>query len=547
MVRRPQRRIVCAALGECVHTTGIQSFLTIARDEGCDTVFLGPAVPVETLLDEARECEADIIAVSYRLTPSVAGSLFGELKDRAEQLGLADKCFLCGGTEPVVAEAERTGLFDRCFTSSASADDVRAYLRGGASGRTQEQFASTLTDRIVARHPRPILRSHFGRPDLDETFEGVRRLAESFLMDVISIGPDQYAQENFFHQDEVTAPPPGAGGVPIRTEDDLERIAQAARTGNFPLLRCYSGTRDIVRMADVLRRTIDNAWCAVPLTWYSQLDGRSGRSVRQTVAEAQEVMRLHGQWGVPLECNEAHQWSMRDAHDALAVAMAFLGAYTAKAMGVRHYVSQYMLNTPKGTSPAMDLAKMLAKIELIESLHDESFVSYREVRAGLVSMPADPLRAMGQLAASTVTCMHLSPSILHIVGYSEAVELIGPEQIIDSAKIVEQVIDDCLLGLPNPACDLSVEQRKRFLVSDAELILQAIRDLGADDCADPLLSAECIGKAVDVGILDAPGLAGCAAGRGLARTEVCHGACVPTDGSPGGHVTERERLDGLAG
>ena len=41
------------------------------------------------------------------------------------------------------------------------------------------------------------------------------------------------------------------------------------------------------------------------------------------------------------------------------------------------------------TSFTMDLAKMLAKIKLIESLHDDNFYSIREARTGLFSMPAN--------------------------------------------------------------------------------------------------------------------------------------------------------------
>ena len=35
-------------------------------------------------------------------------------------------------------------------------------------------------------------------------------------------------------------------------------------------------------------------------------------------------------------------------------------------MGVKDYIAQYMFNVPPSISPAMDLAKMLAKIEMIE-------------------------------------------------------------------------------------------------------------------------------------------------------------------------------------
>ena len=56
-------------------------------------------------------------------------------------------------------------------------------------------------------------------------------------------------------------------------------------------------------------------------------------------------------------------------------------------MGVKDYIAQYMFNVPPSISPAMDLAKMLAKIEMIEGLQDRNFTVYRQARAGLASLP----------------------------------------------------------------------------------------------------------------------------------------------------------------
>jgi len=63
------KTIVAAALGECVHVAGIMNFLRLAEQSGWRTVFLGPAVPIEKVLEAARTEKADVIGVSYRLTP----------------------------------------------------------------------------------------------------------------------------------------------------------------------------------------------------------------------------------------------------------------------------------------------------------------------------------------------------------------------------------------------------------------------------------------------------------------------------------------------
>ena len=38
-------------------------------------------------------------------------------------------------------------------------------------------------------------------------------------------------------------------------------------------MRCYSGTNDVFKMANMLLDSINNAWAAVPLCWYNVLDG----------------------------------------------------------------------------------------------------------------------------------------------------------------------------------------------------------------------------------------------------------------------------------
>jgi len=119
--------------------------------------------------------------------------------------------------------------------------------------------------------------------------------------------------------------------------------------------------------------------------------------VEEAIRENQQVMKWHGERNIPVEVNESHHWSLRDAHDTIGVVTAYLAAYNAKKMGVKDYVAQYMFNVPPSISPAMDLAKMLAKIELIESLQDENFTVYRQARAGIASLPADLDQAKGSL------------------------------------------------------------------------------------------------------------------------------------------------------
>ncbi|MDZ7837280.1 MAG: hypothetical protein U5N58_04610 [Actinomycetota bacterium] len=116
-------------------------------------------------------------------------------------------------------------------------------------------------------------------------------------------------------------------------------------------------------------------------------------------------------------------------------------------MGVRVYVSQYMFNTPPETSFIMDLGKMLAKVQMIEQLHDEGFTSLRQTRTGLYSYPADYDEGKAQLATSTMLQMQLEPHIVHVVAYCEANHAAKTEDIIESSIIARKAITNCLSGM----------------------------------------------------------------------------------------------------
>jgi methylmalonyl-CoA mutase cobalamin-binding subunit len=539
-------KVLGASLGACVHVAGIQNFLRLCESEGCRTTFLGPAVGPQALIEAAVREKPDIVAVSYRLTADGAERLFEELKEEIARRGLAGVRFVFGGTPPAAEAAGRSGLFERVFSGLEPVEDILAFIKGVPAKAGDRDFPADLVSRIRWKTPAPLIRHHFGRPTLAETLEGAARIAEAEVLDVLSLGPDQNAQESFFRPGEMDHEQDGAGGVPLRRPEDLEAIYARTRRGNVPLVRCYSGTRDLERWAEMSVRTIHNAWGAIPLCWYSVLDGRSGRGLAEAIAENQSVIRWYAERGIPVEVNESHQWSLRDAHDSLAVAMAFLAAYNAKRAGVRHYVAQFMFNTPRETSPAMDLAKMAAKRELIEGLVDGGFEVFREVRAGLASMPADFDRAKGHLASSATISQSMDPHILHVVGYSESDHAITADELIESCRIARGAVDNSLRGLPDMTADPAVRARKDELIAEAGALLDAVRALGEGRSEDPWADPRTIAAAIGAGLLDAPHFKGAGVAPGRVVTRIVDGACRATDPSTGRPLTETERLGRLA-
>ncbi|NNG67406.1 cobalamin-dependent protein [Caldanaerobacter subterraneus] len=536
-----RKLIVAGSIGNCVHVAGVYNFLRFAEQQGYETVFLGPAVPIDKLIEAVKEYQPEIVGVSYRLTPSALENLLKELKDKIEKNNLKGVKWVFGGTEPTAEVARKSGIFSAVFDGTKGDEETINFLRGKTATSQKRVFADTLIGRIEDKFPYPIIRHHFGLPSLEDTIEGVKRIAEAEVLDVISIAPDQNAQEHFFDRKYDPALD-GAGGVPIRKEEDLIRIYEASRRGNYPLLRCYSGTNDVFKMAEMLLRTIKNAWAAIPLSWYNVLDGRGPRDVRTSIRENQQLMKWHAERGVPVEVNEAHHWSLRDAHDVIGVVTAFLAAYNAKKMGVRDYVAQFMFNVPASISPKMDLAKMLAKIELIEDLEDENFRVIRQARAGLASFPSDLLEAKGQLASSAYLSMAIKPHIYHVVGYCEAHHAATPEDIIESVKIVKAVIKNTMFGMPDLTKDEDVIKRKEQLKKEARILLEAIKEI-APHSEDPWSDPDVLATAIEIGLLDAPHLKGNKYAKGALQTKVIDGACYAYDYEKHRIIPEEERVE----
>jgi methylmalonyl-CoA mutase cobalamin-binding subunit len=544
-LNRKQRTVVAGALGECVHVAGVTNFLHLAESAGWRTVFLGPAVSVEEMISAAQREEAEMVGVSYRLTPETGERLLGQFAEAASELHEKGVQFAFGGTPPVVERVRKMGFFERAFDGSEPPEAVLAYLKGSQQETLGEaDFPQATVERIQWKSPYPILRHHFGLPTMEATMEGIKKIAEAQVLDVISLGIDQDAQENFYHPERQDPRRRGAGGVPVRSEEDYQTLYTASRRGNFPLLRTYSGTDDFIRLAEMYVETINNAWCAIPLFWFNQMDGRGPWDLEGSIREHQSVMKWYGEHNIPVELNEPHHWGMRDAPDVVFVVSAYLSAHNARAFGVKDYIAQLMFNSPPGLSDAMDLAKMLAVLDMVEPLQNENFRVWKQTRIGLLSHPLDPEAARGHLAAGTYLQMALRPHIYHIVGHTEAHHAATADDIIEASKIARRAIENAVRGAPDMTADPAITKRRKQLVKDARLLLEAISSLAGSDMNDPLTDPVTLMQAVRCGLLDAPQLRNNKFGRGEIRTSIVNGANVAVD-AKGKLIREKERLSKL--
>jgi hypothetical protein len=137
--------------------------------------------------------------------------------------------------------------------------------------------------------------------------------------------------------------------------------------------------------------------------------------------------------------------------------------------------------------------------------------------------------------------MALRPHIVHVVGHSEAHHAATAEDVIESCLLARRAIQNALRGMPDMTCDPQVQARCAALVAEAQATLAAIDSLAAPGCTDPLTDPTVLGRAVRLGILDAPQLRNNPIAPGRARTRMMAGACVAVD-SQDRPLSEPERL-----
>ncbi len=410
-----KRRVLAGSIGDCVHSLGVETFAEWMEDrrEGFMAVKLGPAVPIDDVVNKIRESRPEIVAISMRLGDLHVDKLIGEFIEKAALHHLLPResgiRYAFGGLRPAanlvramtgqpVLEDKFSPPEDRNFDLDEIAEnysDIAAFqdffalvvddyitmeeLEAFAgdtavvTGEKQIDWADSLVARIEQVRElenRPIIRAHIGiaADSVEPTIEGVRRLAEAECLEIVSLAPDQPAQEYLAKfvrgEEDPERYLKGQGGVPIRTVDDIRRLKEATQCGNYPMTRIYSGTDELVELAKLYEGAFRMPFPAVPIFFYNELDGRGPISIRDSFDEHFEVMRWWASIDKPVEINDPHQWQLRNSTDDLLVTDHVVAGVVALKMGIRKYVMQMMFDLPPGTSGMNDLAKFQAAYEL---------------------------------------------------------------------------------------------------------------------------------------------------------------------------------------
>ncbi|MBN1147511.1 MAG: glutamate mutase L [Anaerolineales bacterium] len=507
-----KRRVMVGAIGKCVHNLGVENFADWMQDLGLGyiSVKLGPAVPIQEVINKIREARPEVVGVSMRLGDLHVDRMITEFVEKATKYGLHPRDsgirFTFGGLRPAanlvramtgapleedrfIRDEERhydldaiaqqykskeafQGFFDLIVDDFITMEELEDFARRKTTHHVHEvvPWSDDLVERlrqVRERENRPAIRAHIGiaAETIEPTIKAIEKLADAEAFEIVSLAPDQTSQEllaKFIRGEEDPSKYlAGQGGAPIRTIEDLQRLKAATRRGNYPMTRIYTGTDELVALAHLWEQHLNICFPAVPIFFYNELDGRGPISIRDGFDEHFRTIEYWANVGKPLEINDPHQWGLRYASDDMQVTDHILCAVIALKKGIKNYVMQMMFELPPEISALDDLAKMKVSYDLVEPLaYHFDFRILRQTRSGLPSFPPNLNQAKGHLAFGIYTQLYMRPDILHVVTHSEAHHEASADDIIESCEIVKQVCWDFAKGHAPKIWDDPVMKRR---------------------------------------------------------------------------------------
>jgi methylmalonyl-CoA mutase cobalamin-binding subunit len=202
-----KRRVMVGAIGKCVHNLGVESFADWMQDLdlGYNSVKLGPAVPIQEVVNKIREARPEVVGVSMRLGDLHVDKLIGEFVETATKYGLHPRDsgirYSFGGLRPAanlvramtglpleedrfmrddekhydleaIAEQYKLkpdfqGFFEMVVDDFVTMEELEEFARRKAVShkRKDAPWSDYLVERIRQvreRENRPILRAHIG-------------------------------------------------------------------------------------------------------------------------------------------------------------------------------------------------------------------------------------------------------------------------------------------------------------------------------------------------------------------------------------------------
>lgn len=568
-----QNLLIGLTLGQDPHTVGIHKAGKIARLAGINYKILPPAMDDDTKIRIILDENPKYIGLSYRLSTDKAIIELEKFLYRLEQYGLLkdiERRFCFAGLFPTLKAIRSIGLETKYnLTLMGSDNDVEKKtiktikFLGVESQEIQnsileivlkesqpvkfdilDQIAKRVVenDNYLTEEPLdkpsdyalnyfpqrmkessiPLVRTHFGIPDetIVPTIHGIDKIANNGAVDEVSLGSSDLSQR-YFGNERAFKDYKNDGGVPYKNKEDLRLLYMATRRGNFPSIKPYAHVYNLKPFVDTCLETgmLLGAHQAVPLFWFSELDGRGPLSIDEAIKEHIETVRYLAEKNIPVEMNDPNQWSSRFVHDTLFVVDYALIASVMYSAGVKDMIFQHQFNKPAETGDYADLAKMAAAKEIIEMVRPVGNSSnvYMETRAGIEHFSTDMEVAKYQLARTTLLQMIFNPNVIHLVSYCEADHAATADDVIESSKIARRAVrlfkenETDLNVLVNNEI---VQSRKKHLLEEVKYVLFEISKLSSNyfpgmplkELYKCLSDSKALYAAMEKKILSAPGI-----------------------------------------
>ena len=602
-------------IGNDPHTEGLFKAANIAKLAGLDTLVLPPGETLKGIAQAINRHNPHYVGLSYRLSPEVGVRELISVLTRLKELGVL---FKPNGDQRKIAFAglpKTVNILreiypqlpcqvflvpqETCLLARAASvlDFIEVYdkRREFILDKLKEELfpyqikvLDQLAEEVISKEEyrlepplnipskqamtslpyrsieakRPLIRTHFGIPSdsIAPTVEGIKILANAKVVDEISLGSSDLSQRYFGKPEEFKIRK-NDGGVPYKDYNDLVKLFQATRQGNYPSIKPYAHVSDILNFIDICIKAgmLIGAHQAIPLFWFNELDGRGPLSVSESIEEHILAVKKLAKLGIPTEMNDPNQWSSRYAHDSIIVADYGLITGVMTTSGVKDIIYQFQFNKPAETGDFADLAKMTAAIEIsnkIAAYRKPLPAMWIETRTGIEHLSPDMDKAKYQLARSTLLQMFLNPQIIHLVSYCEANYAARPEDIIESSQIVRRAVRLFMENKPDLMKyikDSIVTNRKEHLIKEASFLLKEIGKLNplfqGDDLstyAPYLANAPTLKEAIKRGYMAAPGISHPEYQQEKFLTKAMkYGFIDAVDYIEGTPVTEEERLSKL--
>ena len=220
-----KRRVMVGAIGKCVHNLGVENFSDWMEDLdlGYVSVKLGPAVPIQEVINKIREARPEVVGISMRLGDLHVDKLIGEFVESANRYGLHPRDsgirYTFGGLRPAanlvramtgapleedrfmredekhydlnaIAEQYKDkeafqGFFELIVDDFVSMEELEDFAQRRSSRHVYKRapWSDFLVDRIRQvreRENRPIIRAHIGiaAETVEPTIQAIEKLAD---------------------------------------------------------------------------------------------------------------------------------------------------------------------------------------------------------------------------------------------------------------------------------------------------------------------------------------------------------------------------------